>query len=123
MSLRCWPPIPPVPMTAMRTGWVLTAGHATRYAFDGRALALPPARTLCSRRRAAARMTPRRDRKGPNMNMTDYEQTRKTFKLDVPADFNFTRDVVDAWAKREPGKIALVYVDHNGENRREFTFT
>src|SRR5713101_7418166 len=48
---------------------------------------------------------------GVSMNMTDYEQTRRTFRLDPPADFNFTRDVVDAWAKREPNKIAIVHVD------------
>lgn len=37
------------------------------------------------------------------MNMTDYEETRRTFRLGVPDDFNYTRDVVGAWAKREPG--------------------
>ena len=37
------------------------------------------------------------------MNMTDYEQTRRSFRLDVPAGFNFTRDVVEARAAREPG--------------------
>ena len=57
------------------------------------------------------------------MNMTDYEQTHRTFRLEVPDDFNYTRDVVDAWARREPGKLALVAVDPSGEHRRELTFT
>ena len=56
------------------------------------------------------------------MNMTDYDEARRTFRLVVPEDFNYTRDVVEAWAKREPEKIALVAVDPHGENRRELSF-
>jgi len=54
--------------------------------------------------------------------MTDYEETRRTFRLQVPEDFNYPRDVVDAWVAREPGKTALVAVDPAGEHRRELTF-
>src|SRR6266540_1352302 len=54
--------------------------------------------------------------------MTDYEETRRTFRLQVPDDFNFTRDVVDGWVARKPWKTALVAVDPAGENRRELTF-
>lgn len=56
------------------------------------------------------------------MNMTDYEATRATFRLEVPKDFNYTRDVVEAWARRDPGKLALVAVDPTGEARREYSF-
>ena len=56
------------------------------------------------------------------MNMTDYEETRKTFRLNVPDDFNFTHNVVDAWARKDPSKVALVAVDPDGRRRREFTF-
>ncbi len=56
------------------------------------------------------------------MNMTDYEETRRNFRLVVPENFNYTRDVVGAWAKREPDKLALVAVDPTGENRRQFSF-
>ena len=56
------------------------------------------------------------------MNMTDYEETRRNFRLVVPENFNYTRDVVGAWAKREPDKVALVAVDPTGENRRQFSF-
>jgi len=54
--------------------------------------------------------------------MTDYEETRRTFRLQVPDDFNFTRDVVDGWVARKPWKTALVAVDQAGDNRLEFTF-
>ncbi len=56
------------------------------------------------------------------MNMTDYEETHRIFRLKVPEDFNYTRDVVDAWAREQPAKVALVAVDRNGEHRRELTF-
>jgi acyl-coenzyme A synthetase/AMP-(fatty) acid ligase len=56
------------------------------------------------------------------MNMTDYEETRRTFRLAVPPSFNYTRDVVEAWAREQPSKLALVAVDANGEHRRDFTF-
>jgi acyl-coenzyme A synthetase/AMP-(fatty) acid ligase len=55
--------------------------------------------------------------------MTDYEETRRSFRLQVPEDFNYARDVVDAWARREPSKVALVAVDQGGGGRREITFT
>ena len=54
--------------------------------------------------------------------MRDYEEARHTFRLDVPRGYNFTRDVVDVWADRQPAKVALVAVDERGENRREYTF-
>src|ERR671930_1637292 len=54
--------------------------------------------------------------------MSDYEETRKTFRLDVPDEFNYTRDVVDAWARMEPSKLALVAVDPDGSRRRKLTF-
>jgi len=55
-------------------------------------------------------------------NMTDYEETRRTFRLEVPERFNFARDVVDAWAAREPDRLALLAVDQAGANPRRFTF-
>ena len=56
------------------------------------------------------------------MNMTDYEETRRTFRLHVPPDFNFTRDVVGGWARSDPSRTALVAVDPAGEGRRVFSF-
>ncbi len=56
------------------------------------------------------------------MNMTDYETARRTFRLHVPEDYEFTRDVVEHWAAQHPGKLALVALDERGEGRREITF-
>ena len=56
------------------------------------------------------------------MNMTDYETARRTFRLHVPEDYEFTRDVVEHWAAQHPGKLALVALDQRGEGRREITF-
>ena len=55
-------------------------------------------------------------------NMTDYAEARRTFRLEVPETFNYARDVVDAWAAREPGKLALVAVAPDGEAIRRFSF-
>ncbi len=55
-------------------------------------------------------------------NMTDYEETRRTFRLVVPERFNYARDVVDALARREPARLALLAVDAAGANPRAFTF-
>src|SRR6266542_3464944 len=48
-------------------------------------------------------------------NMTDYLETRASFRLEVPEVYNYARDVVDAWAAREPGKLALLAVGPDGE--------
>jgi acyl-coenzyme A synthetase/AMP-(fatty) acid ligase len=55
-------------------------------------------------------------------NMTDYLQTRATFRLEVPEVYNYARDVVDAWAAREPGKLALLAVSPDGGDPRRFSF-
>ncbi|MCH7823844.1 MAG: AMP-binding protein [Acidobacteria bacterium] len=52
--------------------------------------------------------------------MDDYESLYERFRLDSPARFNFCRDVFDGWAE-DPAKIALVWVDDDGnEVRRTF---
>ena len=43
------------------------------------------------------------------------------FSLNVPPDFNFAYDVVDELARREPDKLAMVWCNPQGEERR-FTF-
>jgi acyl-coenzyme A synthetase/AMP-(fatty) acid ligase len=54
--------------------------------------------------------------------MTSYEEARATFRLEVPARFNFARDVVDTWAAREPGREALVAVGPSGDDVHRLTF-
>jgi acyl-coenzyme A synthetase/AMP-(fatty) acid ligase len=56
-------------------------------------------------------------------NMTDYEVSYRNFRLEVPPIYNFARDVVDAWATREPAKPALLAVGPAGESARRFTFS
>lgn len=50
-------------------------------------------------------------------NMTDYEEERQNFRLDVPKYFNFATDVVGKWAG-DPDKLAMLWVGPNGEERR-----
>jgi len=54
-------------------------------------------------------------------NMVNYEETRRSFRLEVPDYFNFGSDVVDKWAEART-KVALIAVDPSGENPRTFTF-
>jgi acyl-coenzyme A synthetase/AMP-(fatty) acid ligase len=58
----------------------------------------------------------------PPPNMTDYLETRSTFRLEVPEVYNYARDVVDAWAAREPDKLALLAVGPDGGDARHFSF-
>jgi acyl-coenzyme A synthetase/AMP-(fatty) acid ligase len=55
-------------------------------------------------------------------NMTDYLATRASFRLQVPEVYNYARDVVDAWAAREPGKLALLAVAPDGGSPRRSSF-
>jgi acyl-coenzyme A synthetase/AMP-(fatty) acid ligase len=55
-------------------------------------------------------------------NMTDYLATRASFRLEIPERYNYARDVVDAWAVREPGKLALLAVGPDGGDPRRFSF-
>ena len=55
-------------------------------------------------------------------NMTDYEATHRSFKLEVPEYFNYTRDVIDTWAARSPDKAALLAVGADGSDGRRITF-
>ncbi len=55
-------------------------------------------------------------------NMTDYEDARRSFRLEVPRRFNYARDVVDAWAAHEPGRLALVAASPSGSVSRRLTF-
>ena len=46
---------------------------------------------------------------------------KQNFKINVPDDFNFGFDVVDAWADIEPEKLALVWTNDAGDMAR-YTF-
>ncbi len=57
----------------------------------------------------------------PQTAFDSYEEFAEKFKINVPENFDFARDIVDKWAESEPEKIALVYCNDEGEERI-FTF-
>jgi acetyl-CoA synthetase len=50
-----------------------------------------------------------------------YEDFAKNLKIVAPQSYNFAFDVVDAYADEQPDKLALIWVNDSGEERR-FTF-
>ena len=58
----------------------------------------------------------------PQTEFSSYEEFSEKFKLNVPEKFDFARDIVDEWAKQEPEKIALIYMDDDG-NEKTLTFS
>ena len=46
-----------------------------------------------------------------------YRDLHASFRWDVPPHFNFGADVIDAWA-RDPGRLALIWANDKGEERR-----
>ena len=54
-------------------------------------------------------------------NMTDYDHERRTLRLEVPERFNFASDVVDRWAAADEGKLAMLWIAQEGDERR-FSF-
>jgi acetyl-CoA synthetase len=57
----------------------------------------------------------------PRHNMIDYDETYQSFSIDVPEYYNFSFDVIDAWAKRDRNKLAMIWVNQQGEEMK-FTF-
>lgn len=57
----------------------------------------------------------------PRAEFDSYEDFKQNYRLNVPDDFNFTYDVIDEWAKQDPQKPALVWVNDAMDEQR-FTF-
>ena len=55
------------------------------------------------------------------VDFESWEDFTKNYKLIIPEKFNFSYDVVDEWAKREPDKPALLWTNDRGDCRT-FTF-
>lgn len=62
------------------------------------------------------------DRFLPRIEFDSYEDFKANYKVNVPENFNFGFDIVDAWADSEPEKKALVWCDDH-DQERIFTFT
>lgn len=62
------------------------------------------------------------DRFLPRTEFDSYEDFKENYRVNVPDNFNFGFDVVDAWSEIDPEKKALVWCDDNGDERT-FTFT
>jgi acetyl-CoA synthetase len=48
---------------------------------------------------------------------SSYEEFTETYTVNIPDRFNFAYDVVDAFAKEQPEKIAMVWCNDEGEER------
>ncbi len=62
------------------------------------------------------------DRYLPRIEFDSYEDFKENYKVNIPENFNFGFDIVDEWAKTEPEKMALVWCNDHGEEKK-FTFT
>ena len=54
-------------------------------------------------------------------NMPDYDEMYRSFKIDMPEYFNFGFDVIDAWAHKDRNKLAMIWVNQEGVEKK-FTF-
>ena len=53
----------------------------------------------------------------PRESFSSYEDFISNYQVNVPSDFNFAVDIVDAWAAEDPGKRALVWCNDEGDER------
>ena len=51
----------------------------------------------------------------------NYQEKYKTFSWNLPATFNYGRDVIDAWAGKTPDQKALIWCDEAGKTET-YTF-
>lgn len=57
----------------------------------------------------------------PRIEFESYEDFKQNYKVNIPENFNFGYDVVDAWAEEDENKKALVWCNDHGEEKT-FTF-
>ncbi len=51
-------------------------------------------------------------------NMKNYTQTYSSYKIDVPEYFNFGYDIIDKWAETDRNKLAMIWVNQQGEEKK-----
>jgi len=57
----------------------------------------------------------------PEEKKNGYRSVYADFSIRIPEYYNFGFDVIDQWAKKDPAKPALLWVNQKGEEKR-FTF-
>lgn len=57
----------------------------------------------------------------PRIQFESYEDFKANYKVNLPVNFNFAYDVMDAWAAEVPDKTAMVWCNDFGEEKI-FTF-
>lgn len=58
------------------------------------------------------------DRFLPRIDFDSYEDFKENYTVRVPEDFNFGYDIVDAWAEQDDKKMALVWCDDHGDEKK-----
>ncbi len=48
----------------------------------------------------------------------DYEDLCRDFRIEVPKYYNFGFDVIDAWAENDRNKLAMIWVNQEGEEKK-----
>lgn len=51
----------------------------------------------------------------------DYDKFNAEYKINIPEDFNFSFDIIDTIARKEPERRAMIYVDRNNQTH-EYSF-
>lgn len=57
----------------------------------------------------------------PRITFDSYEDFKENYRVNIPEDFNFGFDIVDAWAELDKNKVALIWCDDHG-HEKTFTF-
>jgi acetyl-CoA synthetase len=57
----------------------------------------------------------------PRIEFDSYDDFFANYRCTVPENFNFAYDVVDEWARIDPGKLALLWTNDSG-NIRSYSF-
>lgn len=53
----------------------------------------------------------------PRINFDSYEDFKANYKVNLPENFNFAYDVVDAWACEAPDKTAMIWCNDAGDEK------
>ncbi len=48
----------------------------------------------------------------------DYEDLCRDFRIEIPKYYNFGFDVIDAWAEKDRNKLAMIWVNQEGEEKK-----